>query len=159
MELYLKQKVFSVGDKYNIFDAEGNLVYSVKGQIFSFAPKFFMYDEFGNELFMIQKKLMALMGKYEIYENGFLSAVVSREFTFFKPKLNVESNTGRYSINGDFFSWDFDIQNDGKRVAQVAKKLFSWGDTYEISIFDENNAAFICALIITLDNCFHNNNN
>jgi uncharacterized protein YxjI len=158
MKLYLKQKVFSIGDKYNIFDADGNVVFSVKGQVFSFAPKFFMYDEFDNELFMIQKKLMSFMGKYEIYEQGLLSAVVTRELTFFSPKLNVEGRNGSYSVSGDVFSWSFEIENGGRNSAHISKKLLSWGDSYEISVYNDDEAPFICALVIALDNLFHNEN-
>ena len=36
MKLYLQQKVFSIGDKFTLYDESGNERYFVQGEIFSF---------------------------------------------------------------------------------------------------------------------------
>jgi uncharacterized protein YxjI len=39
MKLYIKQKVFSIKDKYDILDSNGNVVYDVNSELFTFRNK------------------------------------------------------------------------------------------------------------------------
>lgn len=43
-KLYIKQKVFSFGDKYNIYNESGQPVFSVQGEVFTFGAKIHIYD-------------------------------------------------------------------------------------------------------------------
>lgn len=36
MNLYMKQRIFSWGDKFSIYDAAGNECYYVEGEVFTF---------------------------------------------------------------------------------------------------------------------------
>ena len=44
MKFYIKQKVFSWGDKFSIYDANGNERYLVQGEVFSFGKKLHLLD-------------------------------------------------------------------------------------------------------------------
>ena len=44
MKLYIKQKVFSWGAKFNITDENGEERYSVAGEVFTLAKKLHIYD-------------------------------------------------------------------------------------------------------------------
>ena len=44
MKLYIKQKVFSIKDKFTIKDEEGNDKYFVEGKILSLGKKFHVYN-------------------------------------------------------------------------------------------------------------------
>lgn len=39
MDMYIRQKVFSIGDRYNVFDINQNLLYRVEGEILTFGAK------------------------------------------------------------------------------------------------------------------------
>ena len=43
MKLYIKQKVFSWGAKFRIFDEYENDKYSVEGEVFTFGKKLHLY--------------------------------------------------------------------------------------------------------------------
>ena len=47
MNLYIKQRFFSWGDKFAIYDANGNEKYYVEGEIFTWGKKLHVYDMFG----------------------------------------------------------------------------------------------------------------
>ena len=49
MKLYIKQKVFSWGDKFTVKDVNGEDRYYVEGEIFSWGKKLHVYDMRGNE--------------------------------------------------------------------------------------------------------------
>jgi uncharacterized protein YxjI len=159
MKLYIKQRIFSLGDKYDIYDANENVVFDVKSELFTIGAKLHLCDTQGRELYYIKRKLTFMLAQFEIYQNNFLCAAINQEFSLFHKKLNVESSLGNFSIDGDFFSMDYDITKNGNYFGSIHKKWLSWGDSYELDIPDSRDAAFLCALVIAIDNCLHNENN
>jgi uncharacterized protein YxjI len=158
MKLYIKQRIFSIGDKYDVYDANENVVFDVKSELFTIGAKLHLCDVNGNELYYIKRKLTFMLAEYEIYQNNILCAVISQEFALFRSKLNVESSQGNFEIEGDLFSMDYDIIRNGQYFGSIHKRWLSWGDSYELDIPDEENAGFLCALVIAIDNCLHNEN-
>jgi uncharacterized protein YxjI len=158
MKLYIKQRIFSLGDKYDVYDAEENVVFDVESEIFTIGAKLHLYDTQGNELYYIKKRITFLLAQYEIYQQDNLCAVINQEFSLFRSKLNVESSLGDFNINGEFMNLDYEITRNGQYFGSIHKKWLSWGDSYELDIPNQNNAAFFCALVIAIDNCLHNEN-
>lgn len=158
MKLYIKQRIFSIGDKYDIYDINENVVFDVQREIFTIGAKLHLCDPSGNELYYIKRKLTFLLAQYEIYKDQILCATISQEFTLFHSKLNVDSCFGNFEINGDFLSMDYTITKDGQYFGSIHKVLLSWGDSYELDIPDAENAGFLCSLVIAIDNCLHNEN-
>ncbi len=158
MKLYIKQRVFSLGDKYDVYDADENVVFNVESEIFTIGAKLHLCDTSGNELYYIKRKLTFLLAEYEIYKGDDLCAVVSQEFALFRSKLIVDSSFGSFDINGEFLSMDYEIMKDGEYFGSVHKVWLSWGDTYELDIPEDENAGFLCSLVIAIDNCLHNEN-
>ena len=159
MKLYLKQKVFSFSDKYDVFDENENVIYNGEAKLFSFGAKIRLLDNMGEEKFYIEQKLMRFLPEYHIFRGEVLCAVVKKEFSFFTPKINVSSDYGEFVILGDFFSMNFSVECNGEYIGCINKKWLSWGDTYELDISDSTDPAFFCSLVIAIDNCLHNENN
>ena len=57
MDMYIRQKVFSIGDRYNVFDINQNLLYRVEGEILTFGAKLHLCDPSGGELLYIEQEL------------------------------------------------------------------------------------------------------
>ena len=70
MKLYIKQKVFSIKDKFTIKDEEGNDKYFVEGKILSLGKKFHVYNMEKEEVAYIEQKLMNLLPKFFVYVKG-----------------------------------------------------------------------------------------
>lgn len=131
----------------------------MEGEIFTFGAKIHLYDAIGTELYFIQQKVFRFLPEYHIYNGKDLSAVVKKELSFFRPRLNITSQFGHFTIEGNLFAMDFAILNNGVVIGELHKKWLSWGDSYELIIHDDNLAAFFCALAISIDHCLHNENN
>ncbi|MGH4137693.1 LURP-one-related/scramblase family protein [Clostridium sp.] len=155
----MREKIFSMGDKFTIKDASGDDVFSVEGKIFSMGNKLKIYDMGGNEIVYIEQKLFKLLPEYGIYLNGTYAAKVKKEFTFISNRFDIDSNMGNYEIEGDFLAHDFSIMKNDSTIAEINKKWVAWGDTYEIEINEQENYAFILALVIVIDQVLHNNKN
>ena len=72
MDMYIRQKVFSIGDRYNVFDINQNLLYRVEGEILTFGAKLHLCDPSGGELLYIEQELFHMMPRYNLYCRGTL---------------------------------------------------------------------------------------
>ena len=151
MKLYLKQKVFSIGDRFFVYDENGEEKYRVEGQIFSFGKKLHVYDTNDREVAFIRQKVVAFLPCYYIERNGTEVARIVKEFTFFYPKYTIYGPN--WEIDGDFFDHEYEIKEGNRTVVAVSKQWFTWGDAYEINIapgVDEINAL---AATLVIDAC------
>lgn len=149
MKLLFKQRFFSWFDSYDIYDENGNTVYTVKGQL-SWGHCLKIFDAYGNEIGMVQEKIFTFLPKFEIYIDGNYVGCISKEFSFFKPVFNIDFNG--WHMEGDFFEWDYDIlDSQGYNVAQVSKELFNWTDTYVIDVYDPQDALSALMLVLAID--------
>lgn len=158
MRYKIRQKVFSIGDKFTIKNQYEDDVYSVQGKVFSFGDKLRICDMAGNELIYIEQKVFKFLPEYHIYMNNSHVAMVKKEFTFFKPRLYIESSQGRFEVDGGFLAHNFTVAKNGHIVASVDKRILSWSDTYDVDISDSENQALMLALVIVIDQIFHDNN-
>jgi len=146
VKLLFKQRFFSWLDSYDIYDEEGNTVFVVKGKI-SWGHLLKIYDAEENEIGSIREKVFALLPKFEIYLGERYVGCISKEFTFLRPKFNIDFNG--WHVEGSFMEWDYNIVDTrGSCVATVSKQLFNWTDTYVIDVAKPDDA--LCALILAL---------
>ena len=157
MLYYIKQKVFTIGDRYTIKDAAENDLFLVEGRIFTLGAKLQLFDMDRNECAYIEQELFHLLPRYNIYRDGLLLAQVKKEFTFFKSRYSIEAGTGSYTVSGDFWSMDFVIEHDGRPAATIHKKWLSWGDSYQIDIADTEDIPLMLSIVIIIDNTLHQN--
>ncbi|HHT96272.1 MAG TPA: hypothetical protein GXZ90_00020 [Clostridiales bacterium] len=158
MKLYIKQRIFSIRDKYDIYDENQRTRFYVESELFSFMAKIHLYDHLGNEQFFIKQKFKFLLSEYEIYKNNILCAKINQRLSFIKGKLDIGSNYGQFYIEGNFLGMEYTIYHNGNYYGSISKKWLSWGDSYELDIAKDEDAAFICALVVAIDHCMHNQN-
>lgn len=146
MRLLFKQRLFSWFDSYDIYDEEGRTLYEVKGQL-SWGHCLKIFDARGDEVGTVKERVLTFLPKFEIYLQDTYIGCISKEFTFFKPKYNIDFNG--WQIDGDFMEWDYSIIGpNGRRVAAVSKELLHWTDTYVIDVVQPYDA--LCALMLVL---------
>lgn len=146
MKLLFKQRFFSWFDSYDIYNEAGETVYTVKGQL-AWGHCLKIFDANGNEIGTVKERIFTFLPKFEMYLGERYIGCISREFTFFKPKYNIDCNG--WQVEGDFFEWDYRILDpSGRHIATVTKELWNWTDTYMIDVSDPQNA--LCALMLVL---------
>ena len=149
MKLLFKQRFFSWFDSYDIYDENGNVVYTVKGQ-FAWGHVLKVYDAGDNEIGMIQEKFFSFRPKFEIYFGEEYKGCICKELTFFKPIFDIDYNG--WHVEGDFWEWDYRIMNgDGECVAVVTKEPFNWTDTYVIDVDNPEDALNALMLVLAID--------
>lgn len=146
MRLLFRQRMFSWFDSYDIYDEAGETVYVVKGQL-SWGHCLKIYDAMGCEIGTVQERVLTLLPKFELYLGGQYTGCISKEFSLFKPRYNIDCNG--WHVEGDLWEWDYEILSaEGDPLAVVSKQLFNWTDTYVIDVNDPRDA--LCALMLVL---------
>ncbi len=151
MTLYIKQKLFSIGDKYDIYDADQNAIYNAFGEVFTIGNKLHLCNTNGDELVFIKQKVMAFLPTFELYVRDELFATVKKEFTFLYKKINVESSFGNFVIDGNFWDHEYTITCDGNLFGTVSKEWLTWGDVYALNVNTEDYSEFFVALVLAID--------
>ncbi len=156
MKLLIKQRIFSWGDTYDIYDEMGNVKYIVKAEVFAFGHQLHVYDAYNNEIGEIHQKLFTLMPQFEIVMGGNVCGKISKQFTFFRPKYEIDFNGWR--VEGDFLGWDYDVYSGCSAIIHITKELFHWGDTYVIDFVNPQDELMGMMLVIAIDaaNCSNN---
>ena len=146
MRLLFKQRFFSWFDSYDIYNEAGNTVYTVKGEL-SLGHLLRVFDANGFEIDVLKEKILTWFPKFEVYMGDRYVGCINKEFSFFKPKFNIDYNG--WHIEGDFFGWDYSIVDScGNGIATVSKQLLNFTDTYVIDVYNERDA--LCALMLVL---------
>ena len=70
MKLYIKQKVFSWGDKFTVYDENENVYFTVEGEVFTLGKKLHIYDSEGREQAFVSQKLLSFLPRFFIFRNG-----------------------------------------------------------------------------------------
>lgn len=146
MKLLFKQRFFSWFDSYDIYDEAGLTVYTVKGQL-SWGHCLKIFDYVGNYVGTVKERVFTFLPKFEMYIGDAYVGSISKEFSFFHPKYNIDCNG--WHVEGDFLEWDYNIiNNSGFKIATISKQIFNWTDTYVIDVNNPQDA--LCALMLVL---------
>ena len=149
MKLLFKQRFFSWFDSYDIFGEDGTTLYTVKGQL-AWGHLLKIFDAQENEVGTVKQKILTLLPKFELYQNDSYLGCITKEFTFFKPKFDIDFNG--WHIEGDFFEWDYSIlDGQGNCIATVTKELWNWTDTYVIDVADPADTLYALMLVLAID--------
>lgn len=157
MKLLFKQRFFSWFDIYDIYNESGETVYTVKGQL-AWGHCMKIYDARGMEVGTVRERLLTFLPKFEMYLKDRYIGCISKEFTFFRPKFNIDFNG--WHVDGNWFEWDYQIVNEsGKTIADVSKQLWNWTDTYVIDVCNSQDALYALMLVLAIDaeKCSRNN--
>ena len=149
MKLYIKQKVFSWGDKFTVKDELGRDKYRVEGEVFSWGDKLHVYDMTGREVAFIKQEVWSFMPKFYVFCDGRQVAEIKREFTFFFPKFTIEGLG--WEIDGSFWEHEYQITRCGLPIVSISKEWMTWGDTYELNIANPADEIVALAVVLTID--------
>ncbi len=149
MKLYIKEKVFSWGDKFTVKDEAGRDKYVVEGEVFSWGKKLHVYDMNGCEIAFIKQEVWSWMPRFYVFCGDRQVAEIKKEFTFFFPKYSIEGLG--WEIDGQFMAHDFEITRNGQRIVTITKEWMTWGDSYELDIANPADEIVALAVVITID--------
>lgn len=151
MKLLFKQRAFSWFGSYDIFDENGDTVYTVEGQ-FSLGKRLHILDANGNLTAVIKRRLMTFFPTFDLYlgnEVEYLGSI-TKEFSLFRPSFSIDYMG--WHVDGDLFEWDYEIIDENENeVALISKELFRFTDTYCMEIHNPDAALHVLMLVLAID--------
>jgi uncharacterized protein YxjI len=148
-ELYIKQKVFSLKEKFTVKDQMENDIYYVEGSFMKIPKTFSIMNSAREELALITKKTFSFLPKFLVEVNGREVLTIKKELSFFKARYTIDA--AGIEVQGNWWDMDFQILQHGKVIGKVSKEWFTWGDSYKVQIIDEEMEPIIVALVIAID--------
>jgi uncharacterized protein YxjI len=160
MELHIRQRIFSWGDSYDVFDDSGEARYEVRSAFFSLGHQIHIYDkradEGRDEVGSIRQKLFTLMPTFEIEIGGRVIGTVRKKFTLLRQ--NYEVDYRGWDVEGDFLGWDYRVVQASREVLSITKEIWNWSDTYTLRFRNPADEIPGLLLVLAIDaaNCSHN---
>lgn len=149
MKLLFKQRMFSWFDSYDIYDENGQTVYTVKGRM-SWGHCLEIYDAFGNNVGTVKEEILTFLPRFALYVSGQYIGQIKKAFTFFKPVFDLDFNG--WHVEGDWLEWDYEVMDgQGQFVMQASKEIFNWTDTYVIDVAQPQNTLYALMIVLAID--------
>lgn len=148
-KLYIKQKVFSLSEKFTVTDEHDQPCYFVEGSFFKIPKHFLIHDKQQREIGKITKKTFTWLPKFFVEVDGNDRITLKKELSFLKSRYTISAQD--IEIQGNWWDMNFAVSAQGEKVAEITKRWFSWGDTYEVTILDESMERLIISLVIAID--------
>lgn len=146
---YMRQKVFSLGEKFTVFDQNEQPKYTVQGSFMQIPKQFTIYNETNQAVGIITKKMLSLLPTFYVSVDDFEEILIQKAFTFFKTRFDIHAEN--IHIVGDILDKYFEVHGPSGVIAYVEEKWFTWGDTYAIDVADERYEALVISLIVAID--------
>lgn len=153
MKVYIKNRVFSLGQGSSVVDENKNALFNVKGRAISITRKKFLYDANGQLLYSIRNKwINFFVHKAYIYDaSGSKIATVKDKWFNVNQEYFVMGYKDEIKIQGKFFGLTSQILRNGNVIGTVRRQITFIADAFELEA-DERDIPFLIALVVALDN-------
>ncbi|MCC5803746.1 LURP-one-related/scramblase family protein [Rossellomorea vietnamensis] len=148
-QLYIKQKVFSLSEKFTVKDQDEKDVYYVEGSFMKVPKTFTIMNQDRDEVALITKKVLSFLPTFFVEVNGQEVVTIKKELSFLKAKYSIDAEG--IEVEGNWMDMNFQVLHQGRVVGEVGKEWFSWGDSYRVQILEEEMETVILALVIAID--------
>lgn len=153
MKVYIKNRVFSLGQGSSVVDENKNALFDVKGRAISITRKKFLYDANDQLLYSIRNKwINFFVHKAYIYDaSGSKIATVKDKWFNVNQEYFVMGYKDEIKIQGKFFGLTSQILRNGNVIGTVRRQITFIADAFELEA-DERDIPFLIALVVALDN-------
>lgn len=158
--LFVSQIRDTIKEKYNIYDCNKNIKYTVKGELMSMKHHLHVFDASSHtEIGSVTEKLIAVRSPFSFDSNpkdfvieasGKKIGKVKTKAAFAKQKFDVTFNG--WSVEGDVFGKNYTvIDKDGNTVMIASQKLSYVNDMYFVDITNPEDEFYCLLIILALD--------
>ncbi len=157
MKFYIKPKHFAQYRSFKIRDESQGELFKIKGKFFLGMRTLTMKDMSNQQLYTIQRQFNLKF--YRIYSvmdaNGDEVAKVHRSYGLFKPKYTILMKDRKMHFEGSIYQHAFSLHDEAEKLAVIEKRVFSFGDAYEIDVITEKDPLLHLFLVVVIDQMNH----
>src|SRR5215217_8209947 len=102
MRYQVQQRVFSLADRFDVVDEQGQPAFQVKSHLLSIGHSMDLLDSTARQVAHIQERVLTFHPEYEISRGGQVVAVVQKKlFTLIHDRFKIEGTAGTFEMTGD----------------------------------------------------------
>ena len=149
----IRERIFDIGDDFDITDDDGRTVFHVDGKALSLRDRLVIEDLTGREVASVHRRLIALRRTYRIEIGGEEAGELRKKlFTPFRDSFTIDvPGPDDLTMHGNLLDHEYEVERDGHRVARVSKKWLSFRDTYAVDVEPEENDVLVLAAVLAVD--------
>jgi uncharacterized protein YxjI len=149
----IQERLFDLGDDFDITDESGAPVYHVDGKVLSLRDRLVIEDLAGREVASVHRKMIALRPSYTISVGGEKAADMRKKlFTPFGDRYTIDvPGPNDLELRGNLLEHEYTVERDGREIASVSKKWFRVRDTYAVRIAEGEDDVLVLAGVLALD--------
>ena len=154
----MRQKMVSIGDDYWIENDAGDRVFRVDGKAMRLRNTLDLEDAHGTKVCRIQTRVLHIRDSMAIEDaDGQRLALVHKALISpLRERWKVDRAQGDdWTIQGSIADHEYEIEADGRKIAEVSKKWFRARDTYGVDIAPGENPAVVLAVTVAVDTMAH----
>jgi len=147
----MREKMIAIGDDYWIEDSNGNKVYRVNGKAVRFRDTWVLEDAHGHDVATIRERKLSVRDAIKI-ETGGTEATVKKALVGLRDRFHIELDGGKdLKAHGNIVDHEYEIEQDGDKVAEISKKWFRLRETYGVEINADVDPALILSITVAID--------
>jgi uncharacterized protein YxjI len=152
----MRERVFSIGDDFWIGTDRDNRAFKVDGKALRLRKTLVVKSPSGDELFTIRERKLSLRDKMAIEHRGETVATVKKALVGFRERYTVDvEGGGDLHSKGNMVDHEYEVERDGRKIAEVSKRWFRVRDSYGIEVAAGENDAFLIAVSVCIDELGH----
>ena len=150
----MRQKIFALGQDFFIENEQGQKVFKVDGKVLRLRDTLKFKDMQGNTLCQIQQKIARIRDTMDIDgpDGNAVASVKKAIITPIRDRWTVKIGNGPdLKVQGNILDHEYNIEGEGKKIAEVSKKWFRVRDSYGVEIVPGQDDIIILAVTVCLD--------
>lgn len=154
----MRQKLVSIGDDYWIEDDAGDRAFHVDGKALRLRDTLDLEDASGRKLCRIQTRVLHIRDSMAIEDpDGERLALVHKALVSpLRERWKVDREQGDdWTVQGNIVDHEYEVEVEGRKIAEVSKKWFRARDTYGVEIAPGEPSALVLAVTIAVDAMAH----
>jgi uncharacterized protein YxjI len=149
----MREKLFAVGDDFWIDTDDERHAFKVNGKALRLRRTFVLEDASGDELYRLQERKLRIRDTMELERDGRTVATIRKALVSpLRHRFAIElGDGGELSAKGNIVDHEYEIERDGRKVAEVSRRWFRVRDTYGIQVAPGEDDALVLAAAICID--------
>ncbi len=157
MKFYVKLEHFARHRSFKLRDASQGELFRIKGR-FLFGLRELVMTDMNNEvLYKLHRRFAPHFNRlYHVHdEEGKILARITKTAGLFRPDYTMTVEDKAVTFGGVIRKHQFSLHLENKKVAEIRRGTFSFGDAYEIEVTTEQKPLLHLFLVIVIDQMNH----
>ncbi len=147
----MREQLIAIGDDSWIHDESGQKAFHVDGKVARIRDTWLLKDAAGNEVAEIKERKLTVRDKMHMVVRGH-DATVTKRIVGIRDHFKIEvDGQPDLSAHGNVVDHEYEIEQDGDKVAEVSKRWFRVRESYGVEVFGETDPALVLSIAVAID--------